>query len=593
MANSASTHIASATRTVQANPYSSAQTRLYDDGKGGLWQNGYRVDGASVNYETGEIRVPKAAFKHGLNIAEYTQKALQQGAPVYESVSGNLRTTTDVIVIAPSTAQVSWVSAPDTRPINVNVDNGSQVFNVLQDVPYPRAAVLNSWLFEVAGQTVFERDGVLYQNLNVRTGEANAVGTLDALSGKVTLNEVAPDRLPEIKVLAGIYTTGDFGVKTFVGHAAAAPLKPRSLYVYADMNGKQIVGESLADGSIKSAEVASDGKPMLEGTVDYETGFFTFTTNKPISPLSVRYSAVSQSHVPLSAERLGINPTRLPSDGRVPIFRAGDYVIISNAQMHDLGSTHSAGQVIKLPRENCDRICVLDADGKHVSADKYLDNLDNSTIAWNTPLDLGDYTMPLKAVMIWEEDNRVVGTDISGSLKLQDGVSRDYPIENTYVSSAVVGGDLQTRFTEPFTQINWHGVWENARNGNPTRGVLNVKDYPMVLTSDGAIEERWRIEFRSPTQIEVYGENLGLVWDNDVNTDVEPINPATDKPYFTLPKQAFGMGGWEAGNCIRFNTFGTMMPVWFLRVIQPHKSEHNQDDSDGFRACLRGNTEIL
>ena len=268
-------------------------------------------------------------------------------------------------------------------------------------------------------------------------------------------------------------------------------------------------------------------------------------------------------------------------------------MIISNAKIHDLGAAHSAGQVIKLPRENCDRICVLDADGKHVSADKYLDNLDNSTITWNTPLDLGDYTLPLKAVMIWEEDNRVVGTDISGSLKLQDPVSRDYPIENTYISSAVVGGDLQTRSTEPFTQINWHNVWENARNGNPTRGVLNVKDYPLVLTSDGAIEERWRIEFRSPTQIEVYGENLGLVWDNDVNTDVAPINPATDKPYFTLPKQAFGMGGWEAGNCIRFNTFGTMMPVWFLRVIQPHKSARNQDNSDGFRACLRGNTEIL
>ncbi|SSY80628.1 hypothetical protein [Alysiella crassa] len=592
MANIASAAI-SARTTVAVNPYSAAQVKLHDDGNGGLWQNGSRVEGASVNYETGEIRIPKQAFKHGLNIAEYTQKALQQGAPVYESVSGSLKTTTDVIVIAPPNAQVSWISSPDTRRVSVNVDNGSQIFDILQDVPYPRAAVLNSWLFEVGGKEVFERDGVLYQDLNVRTGEAKAIGTLNPLSGKVILNEVAPDRLPEIKVLAGIYTTGDFGVKTFTGHTAAAPIKPRSFYVYAEIDGKQIVGESLADGKIQSAEVGSDGKKLLDGTIDYETGFFKFDTHKPISPLSVRYSAVSQAHIPLSAERLGINPTRLPSDGRVPIFRAGDYVIISNAKIHDLGSTHSAGQTIKLPRENCDRVCVLDADGKHVSADKYLDNLDNSTITWNTPLDLGDYTLPLKAVMIWEEDNRVVGTDISGSLKLQDPISRDYPIENTYVSSAVVGGDLQTRFTEPFTQINWHGVWEDARNGNPTRGVLNVKDYPLVLTSDGAIEERWRIEFRSPTQIEVYGENLGLIWDNDVNTDVAPINPATDQPYFTLPKQAFGMGGWEAGNCIRFNTFGTMMPVWFLRVIQPHKSARNQDDSDGFRACLRGNTEIL
>lgn len=579
---------ASASSKVKSNPFTSAQTQLCDDGNGGLLQNGYRVDGASVNYATGEIRIPKSAFKHGLNIAEYTRNHLQNGSPSYESVSGHLRTVTDVVVIAPQTAQVSFISSPDTRTINEVFNLGAQVFDILQDIPYPRAALLNSWLFEVGGKLITERNGVLYQDLDPRTGAARAVGTLDALSGRVSLNDIAPDMLREIKVLGGIYTTGDFAVKTFSGHTATAPLKPRSFTVYAEMNGKMIVGRSQADGSLKS-----DNEQDLQGTVDYETGFFTFTTKQPILPLSVRYSAVSQSHVPLSAERLGINPTRLPSDGRVPIFRAGDYVIISNAKIHDLGAAHSAGQVIKLPRENCDRICVLDADGKHVSADKYLDNLDNSTITWNTPLDLGEYTLPLKAVMIWEEDNRVVGTDISGSLKLQDPVSRDYPIENTYISSAVVGGDLQTRSTEPFTQINWHNVWENARNGNPTRGVLNVKDYPLVLTSDGAIEERWRIEFRSPTQIEVYGENLGLIWDNDVNTDVAPLNPATDQPYFTLPKQAFGMGGWEAGNCIRFNTFGTMMPVWFLRVIQPHKSERNQDDSDGFRACLRGNTEIL
>lgn len=579
---------ASASSKVKSNPFTSAQTQLCDDGNGGLLQNGYRVDGASVNYATGEIRIPKSAFKHGLNIAEYTRNHLQNGSPSYESVSDHLRTVTDVVVIAPQTAQVSFISSPDTRTINEVFNLGAQVFDILQDIPYPRAALLNSWLFEVGGKLITERNGVLYQDLDPRTGAARAVGTLDALSGRVSLNDIAPDMLREIKVLGGIYTTGDFAVKTFSGHTATAPLKPRSFTVYAEMNGKMIVGRSQADGSLKS-----DNEQDLQGTVDYETGFFTFTTKQPILPLSVRYSAVSQSHVPLSAERLGINPTRLPADGRVPIFRAGDYVVLSNEMVQEIGSVHSAGQVIPFARTNCDRVCVIDANGQHVNADKYVDDLDNNKLTWNTPLDLGEYTLPLKLVLIHEEDNRIVETDISGNLKLQDPISRDYPIENTYISSAVVGGDLQTRSTEPFTQANWHGVWEDARNSNPTRGVLNVKDYPLVLTSDGAIEERWRIGFRSPTQIEVYGENLGLVWDNDVNTDIAPINPATDKPYFTLPKQAFGMGGWEAGNCIRFNTFGTMMPVWFLRVIQPHKSERNQDDSDGFRACLRGNTEII
>ena len=73
----------------------------------------------------------------------------------------------------------------------------------------------------------------------------------------------------------------------------------------------------------------------------------------------------------------------------------------------------------------------------------------------------------------------------------------------------------------------------------------------------------------------------------DTVTDLAPPNPATGKPYFTLPAAAFG-GGWSAGHCIRFNTYGTPMPVWILRSVQP--SAARQTEKDGFTACLRGNT---
>ena len=115
----------------------------------------------------------------------------------------------------------------------------------------------------------------------------------------------------------------------------------------------------------------------------------------------------------------------------------------------------------------------------------------------------------------------------------------------------------------------------------------NVKDYPIKLASNGAITERWLIKFITATQFELYGERLGLVAKSDTLTDLAPTNPATGKPYFTLKAAAFG-GGWSVQNCIRFNTYGTPLPVWILRSVQP--SPDKQNGRDGFTACLRGNT---
>lgn len=198
--------------------------------------------------------------------------------------------------------------------------------------------------------------------------------------------------------------------------------------------------------------------------------------------------------------------------------------------------------------------------------------------------------MPLQACCVWEEHNRIRSTDISGEIKLQNPLSRDWDAENTYVSSAVLGGDLQVRATEPFAQDAWRGRWLDVREGDALLSKINVKDYPMVLTADGAISERWLIRFKSDTQFDLYGEQLGLVLQGDTLSELAPVNPATNKPYFTLPHLAFG-GGWSAGNCVRFNTSGTILAVWLLRVVQP--STEKQAENDGVTVCLRGNTEIL
>ncbi|MCG7655947.1 hypothetical protein [Wielerella bovis] len=559
------------------------QIRLCDDGNGGLLLDGVKINGASVNYATGDIRVPKSAFKGSVVSQNYQEMVLQQGGKPYVAVSGS-QVSQSVDILAPREASLSFISAADTRPIEDSVSMGSLTFDLLANVAYPRAIMPNSWVFDIGGKRVIERDSTLYETWDALTGTGKVVGHISD-TGILHFNNISVDLRPVVKVLQGVYTQGDYQVKQFYGRTALAPIKPQSFTVYADLSESETLqGQSQADESISGS---------LKGKMAYKTGFFSIESEKPIPPDTLRYNAVSQSTVPINSREVGINPTRLPSDGKVPIFRRGDYIVITNKLVQDIGSAHSAGQVIQLQRQNNDRLCVVDANGKHVLMDKYLDDLDAGTLTWQTPLDLSDYTMPLSVIQLWQEDNKVVDTDISGSLKLQNPISRDYPQENTYISSAVSGGDLICRATEPFTQVNWTGKWQNTPDGNPAKTSLNTKDYPIRVTSDGTVDGRWRIVFRDANQIEVYEENMGLLWRGDILADIAPINPATNKPYFTLPKQAFGIGGWEQGNVIRFNTEGTLMPVWILRVVQPHKLPRGQSQANSFSACLRGNTEEL
>ena len=180
-----------------------------------------------------------------------------------------------------------------------------------------------------------------------------------------------------------------------------------------------------------------------------------------------------------------------------------------------------------------------------------------------------------------------MGLDINGTLKLQFATSRAYPVDGTTISSAFIGGNLLVRATAPFSQQAWNKLWKDEIQGEEILAKLNVKDYPIRLASNGAITERWLLLFKSESQFDVFGENIGLIATGDRLSDLAPPNPATGEPYFTLPAAAFG-GGWASGCCIRFNTYGTPMPTWVIRAVQP--SPTAQTGKDGFTMCLRGNT---
>lgn len=525
---------------------------------------------AGINLTGSVLRVPKSAFN--VTVTPWGLKAETALGVTWRHQYGLQATETKNLKLKEWV--VDYILADSDRGMRRGSLNGGLSFNVLRDFDQGSICVFNTWSFNDGETEIVERGGTLYKNWDAERSIGEAVGTLSE-EGEVSVTDRSIGFI-NLKINSGIVRKPQVKTFSYAGRTPAAPVKPESFTVYAG-NG-EIVGRSNASGEITGG---------ITGKIDYETGFYEIKRDEGFYPEDLRYNAVTQDNLPLDSSIIGIDAVRLPADGRVPVFRKGDMIVISNRLKQDLGSAFTAAQKITLNRQNIDRLCLVDSKGKHVLAEKYTADLKAGSITFAEPLDLSQYILPLTAVCAWEEENRVTGVDISGRLKLQFAIGRNYPKEHTFVSSALIGGDLLVRATEPFSQQAWDNVWSDAQRGEPILARANVKDYPIKLAGNGAITERWLIKFITATQFELYGERLGLVAQSDTLTDLAPTNPATGKPYFTLKAAAFG-GGWSVQNCIRFNTYGTPLPVWILRSVQP--SPDKQNGRDGFTACLRGNT---
>ncbi|UOO93577.1 hypothetical protein [Vitreoscilla stercoraria] len=565
---------------VMGNGFAEIQERnklvFTDNGNGQLWMNGRLLAGSSIDYATGLFIVPFNAIKADCVTPswEATEAVLNQSSigewGIFKVVAR------DVTPIAGNNSYCYKLQSDAVRPYFTTQGISYYSTNILAGKPQPCLCVPNSFVFEVDGIKIYERQGRLYQNINNLTGNGIEVGTL-SVYGDLSISNPSLT-LGTLKVLSGVYAVGGLLGKQTYGYTLAAPVKPQSFTVYANGQNGLVTGLAGENGIISGA---------ITGTIDTKTGLYELQNDIGFTPESVRYNTVIQSSIPLDSSIIGIDAVRLPPDGRVPIFRSGDMIVISNKERHEIGSTFTANQTISLGRTDIDRVAVVDSNNQQVDANKYTINLDNGTLTWSNPLDLSAYALPLIAHTIREEENRVMSADINGRLKLQFPTNRAYGTQNTYVSSALIGGDMLVRASAPFSQKAWTNIWKDERIGDEILAKLNVRDYPMTLISAGAITERWLLRFTSASQFQVIGESIGLILQSDIVSDLSPVNPATGQPYFTLPRQAFG-GGWEAQNCIRFNTYSTPMPIWILRAIQP--TAIKQTEKDGFVGCLRGNT---
>jgi len=464
--------------------------------------------------------------------------------------------------------------------------------------------------FSWSGVRYVDRLGKLYRNPDPTTGFGVEAGTIDYSTGIATLTVYdGGDNTIVIHSLSA--RIGRQLVTDVTFRTPGAPLRPGSLSIVGvALDGTTVSGTSNFDGTMTGALVGG-GVDYDKGIVWAKFGEWVFDDGSyaeepwyneddrkdgqifrpaPVFADSLSYACVVYSYIPLDADLIGLDPVRLPSDGRVPIVRTGDVVVIHNTQTTQLANPLSAGQVLTLPRANIVHVELYDSSDPipvRVPSTLYNWDKDAQELTMADPLDLTGYTQPLIAMHRIEDMALVSGVQINGQIIVGHGLDNDYPIEGTYVSSALLYGDLQARVYNMFDQQTWTSVWSDDLIGSGCNASYNEINYPPIVTNAGAVKGRWALKFLDTTSFQIIEEKLGILGTGYITQDCAPINPATGQPYFFLDYRGWGEG-WAAGNVLRLNTDGPIGPLWIARTtLQGPVTEPN----DQFTIQIRGDAE--
>jgi hypothetical protein len=456
--------------------------------------------------------------------------------------------------------------------------------------------------FTLGGRTYFDRQGSLYYGLDPVNGAATLGGTINYQTGEVSLSSWANGQAPTITLRSLLTSLEAQPTSTVTFRVPIAPLRPSSFQLLATkVSGGSINVTSDADGNISGSGVS--------GEINYETGvvilqFGTLVAAagneseewydaqdvdeddmiwrpEPIFAETLRYNAVAFTYLPLDADILGLDPVRLPQDGRVPIFRVGGFVVIGH-DAETAADTVANTDTIDCGRERLSRVRVIGNDGNTISTG-YTVDLDAGIVTFT---DVSGYSQPVKVQHRIEDMLQVSDVQISGDLAFTRAVTHEYP-EGAYVSSALVTNDLKARVSLIFDQSTWNGTtWADTSTGAAT-GTFDDITHPITVTNDGALTERWAIQFTSTTAFNIIGEHRGVIGTGNINTSTAPVNPATGAPYFTIPSAGWG-SGWATGNILRFNTVGACLPVWLVRTV---RQGAESEDEHSFTLIVRGDVD--
>ena len=460
--------------------------------------------------------------------------------------------------------------------------------------------VPGSVMFTWMGTVYKDFEGVLYRD-ETPTSLGIASGAIDYVAGVARMTDyvVGAGGDPASFTLQSLWTSkGDWKTASLFFMTAASPLQPGQINITVlDVAGDRIdvscdltgtlsgthargkvdfqnglVQLQFGDFVLDSALSASDKAewwydPADVGTVQADKIWRPW----PVDPASVRYNTVSNLYLPVDPEILGLNPTRLPQDGRVPIFAKGRMVCIGhNAQLAP--DTYAASDVIDCGRERVSHVWLIDANGQLI---------DDGFTATEADLDAGQvhvndvsgWAQPVTVEHRIQDMRLCTDVQIDGTLAFNFPLSHDFPV-GSVVSSVLLFGTQFARVAALFDQQAWDGTtWADAPVGNIAAASYNDAAYPIAVTNAGALSERYALKFRADaTNFDLIGEFSGGLASGSKNVDFEPRNPF-DPAVALFELQALGWGnGWVAGNTLFMRLEAAMPSFACIRTVQPSQA---------------------
>lgn len=545
-----------------------------DNGAGQL-----RDSGGTVNYTAGTITFSPIVLTNYLQAA-YTYGIYDPNRFDNKAFNFDYYTNLTVNSAIPSSFTVHYRTASAGNSVSETLTLSEMEVDLTGG--YAETIVIGSVNFTLGGRTYIDRLGLLYYNVDRSNGSATYGGTIDYSTGICTIS-AWPSAQSNAVVLNSLLTTMNFApVTTATFRTPVAPVKVGvfSLVATPIDGGGQITATANSQGDISTADI--------EGHIDYQTGvvklsfgqWVTAAGNegeiwydptrvvsgqifkpRPVLADTIFYTTVGITYLPLSAAILGLDPVRLPADGRVPVYQPGDVVVV----LHDQTTTgtYASSTTTDLGRVRIAKITVKDLGGNDLAANLWSANLDTGIITWG---DLSGVSQPLTIVDRIEDMAVLTDVQITGQLALSQPLTHTFPVNETLVANAVIYGTLYARTSIPFDQQTWTNVWSDTQIGSAVSAQFNANQYPIAVDNKSGIQERWAIIFTSSSNFNVVGEHVGQIASGNTSADCAPVNPNTGFPYFTIPASGWG-SGWASGNVLRFNTYAANAPTWVIQAI--------------------------
>lgn len=570
----------------------------------------------TINYATGAINIPSVTVAPADNsvgpeveVGWFNRVSWAVFPQSYRTFKLNLAVQVHTISFVSTGSTASTVNV---TPANYKLELPS----------IPGGAVVSGLTFAIGDTTYRQGSGTalirdVTSTAGVGTDAGTVIGTTVTVASWPTGFSSQATSLAMGAVVPLEGPQGRFSAHEVTFRCANSPLRPGSFSVQGEFEDSSPFNVT-ADSAGHIEGTPAPGKfRYLRGMVDYETGVctltvvdtFDYTATVPpgfppvdaapasvkaaLGPLlyypralrtdNLRYNAVAYTYLPLDAAILGLDPVRLPSDGRVPIFKAGRVVVVHNT-VKLTAQTVTNAQTVNCGRTRLARIRVFGNDGLEITSG-FSKNLDAGTITFTNA---AGYSQPVVIEHRIEDEALCAEAQITGDLRLTRPLTHDFPANTSYVSSALVKGTLQAAAQDAFAQETWTNVWSDARIGVPILAQYNDTAHPIVVTNAGAITERWLLLFTNGAEFRLVGEEVGEIITGNTATPLSPVNPATGVPYFSLASGGWG-SGWVAGNVLRFNTTGANFPLWVSRTVM--QSPAAAPGTDQMTISIRGDID--